>query len=67
MNTIKTVVFDLGGVLVDLDRDRCIGAFRSLGMDAVADLINPYYPAEMIGRLERGGAPSHQWPHAWNP
>ena len=54
MNTIKTVVFDLGGVLVDLDIDRCTGAFRSLGMDAVADLINPYYPAEMIGRLEHG-------------
>ena len=27
MNTIKTVVFDLGGVLVDLDIDRCTGAF----------------------------------------
>lgn len=60
MNTIKTVVFDLGGVLVDLDRDRCIGAFRSLGMDAVADLINPYYPAEMIGRLERGDISFHE-------
>lgn len=44
MNTIKTVVFDLGGVLVDLDIDRCTGAFRSLGMDAVADLINPTTP-----------------------
>lgn len=60
MNTIKTVVFDLGGVLVDLDRDRCIGAFQSLGMDAVADLINPYYPAEMIGRLERGDISFHE-------
>lgn len=60
MNTIKTVVFDLGGVLVDLDRDRCIGAFRSFGMDAVADLINPYYPAEMIGRLERGDISFHE-------
>ena len=60
MNTIKTVVFDLGGVLVELDRDRCIGAFRSLGMDAVADLINPYYPAEMIGRLERGDISFHE-------
>ena len=60
MNTIKTVVFDLGGVLVDLDIDRCTGAFRSLGMDAVADLINPYYPAEMIGRLEHGIISFHE-------
>ena len=60
MNTIKTVVFDLGGVLVDLDIDRCTGAFWSLGMDAGADLINPYYPAEMIGRLERGDLSFHE-------
>lgn len=60
MNKIKNVVFDLGGVLVDLDIDRCIAAFRSLGMDAVADLINPYYPAEMIGRLEHGDISFHE-------
>ena len=48
------------GVLVDLDIDRCTGAFRSLGMDAVADLINPYYPAEMIGRLEHGVISFHE-------
>ena len=29
-------------------------------MDAVADLINPYYPAEMIGRLERGDLSFHE-------
>lgn len=44
MEKIKNVVFDLGGVLVDLDLNRCIAAFRTLGMDAVAELINPYYP-----------------------
>lgn len=60
MNKIKNVVFDLGGVLVDLDIDRCIAAFRSLGMDAVAELINPYYPAEMIGRLEHGEISFHE-------
>lgn len=54
MKEIKNVIFDLGGVLVDLDIERCTAAFRALGMPRVADLINPYYPAEMIGRLERG-------------
>lgn len=29
-------------------------------MPRVADLINPYYPAEMIGRLERGDIPFHE-------
>lgn len=57
---IKNVIFDLGGVLVDLDIDRCTAAFRALGMPRVAALINPYYPAEMIGRLERGDISFHE-------
>ena len=60
MEKIKNVVFDLGGVLVGLDFDRCTAAFRSLGMDAVAELINPCYPAEMIGRLEHGDITFHE-------
>ena len=60
MQQIRNVIFDLGGVLVDLDIDRCTAAFRLLGMNRVADLINPYYPAEMIGRLERGDISFHE-------
>ena len=60
MEKIKNVVFDLGGVLVGLDFDRCTAAFRSLGMDAVAELINPCYPADMIGRLEHGDISFHE-------
>lgn len=60
MEKIKNVVFDLGGVLVGLDFDRCTSAFRSLGMDAVARIISPYYPAEMIGRLEHGDISFHE-------
>ena len=30
MNEIKNVIFDLGGVLVDLDIERCTAAFLSL-------------------------------------
>lgn len=60
MENIENVVFDLGGVLVDLDINRCREAFRRLGMDAVAELINPYYPAEMIGQLEHGLISFHE-------
>ena len=60
MKNIKNVIFDLGGVLVDLDIDRCTAAFRQLGMNRVADLINPCYPAVMIGRLERGDLSFHE-------
>ncbi len=51
---IENVVYDLGGVLVDLDIDRCRAAFRSLGMEAAARLVDPCYPAEVFGQLEEG-------------
>lgn len=60
MENIENVVFDLGGVLVDLDIDRCRDSFRRLGMDAVAELIQPYYPVEMIGQLEHGLISFHE-------
>lgn len=31
---INTIIFDLGGVLLDLDLQRCIKAFDALGLDA---------------------------------
>ena len=37
MEEIDSVVFDLGGVLVDLDAERCIAAFRHLGMPLRTD------------------------------
>ncbi|WP_295936482.1 HAD-IA family hydrolase [uncultured Alistipes sp.] len=60
MENIKNVIYDLGGVLVDLDLDLCLEAFESLGMPKVAALINPYYPAEMIGRMEKGDISFHE-------
>ena len=57
---IKDVVFDLGGVLVDLDIERCRAAFRSLGMKTVAGLLDSFYPVEMIGRLESGKISFHE-------
>lgn len=60
MENIRNVVFDLGGVLVDLDIERCKAAFVRLGMSRVADLIDPYHPAAMIGRLEKGEIDFHE-------
>lgn len=57
---LKNIVFDLGGVLVDLDLEHCIDAFKKLGMPRVAELINPYYPAEMLGKLEKGEITFHE-------
>lgn len=47
------IVFDFGGVLVDLDRQRCIDSFQKLGMD-VAPLIGAYKQNGIFAQLERG-------------
>lgn len=60
MDTIKNVVFDLGGVLVGLDIERCRRAYRRIGMDAVAELLQPYYPVELFGLLEKGEIDPHE-------
>ena len=60
MRGIENVVFDLGGVLVDLDEARCRGALCALGMERIAQIVDPCYPAEMIGRLERGDLSFHE-------
>lgn len=60
LDTLDGVVFDLGGVIVDLDLNRCIAAFERLGMPRIAALVNPYHPAQMIGELEHGLITFHQ-------
>lgn len=36
---IKNIIFDLGGVLVKLERQRCIEAFEKVGMDKVVHYV----------------------------
>lgn len=42
---IKNIIFDLGGVLIDLDKQRCLDSFAAIGFDAT-----PY-----LGRYEQKG------------
>lgn len=54
LSRIKTIIFDIGGVLVDLDFERCIDAFRELGIEGAEQMVSCYHPAEFFGELERG-------------
>ena len=38
---MKALIFDMGGVLVDLDLDACRNAYKALGFD-IADYPNAY-------------------------
>lgn len=54
LQDIKNVIFDLGGVIVDLEMERVCACFREIGMPRMAELMDPCYPAEVNERMERG-------------
>ncbi len=50
-----TIIFDFGGVLVKLDKQRCIDAFEKLGFN-LTPFIGTYAQAGILSRIERGEA-----------
>jgi len=52
---IKAIFFDIGGVLMDLDIDRCIESFRSnCGMERITEFLDPCHQKGPIKALESG-------------
>lgn len=58
---IKNIIFDLGGVLVNLNRERCIESFRDLGADKVLDHITDFSHKGIFGELELGTITTHKF------
>ena len=51
----KAIVFDLGGVLIDLDFDRCVRAFREvLGYERITELLDLSHQKGIYGDMEAG-------------
>ncbi|MCM1076946.1 MAG: HAD family phosphatase [Bacteroides sp.] len=51
---IKNLLFDLGGVIMDLDRDRCVRAFEKLGMKDADSFLGVYGQKGAFLALESG-------------
>jgi len=52
---IKAIVFDMGGVLIDLDPKGCIRAFKEiLGFDRITELLDPFHQKGIYGEMEGG-------------
>ncbi len=51
---IRNIVFDLGGVLVDLHMQRCLDAFHALGFSDAERYVSQWHPAEVLSDFERG-------------
>ncbi len=54
LTTIKNIIFDLGGVVIDLDRQRCVDSFTRIGFPQADKLIDSYHPVDFFNSLERG-------------
>lgn len=79
MQTITTIVFDLGGVLLDLDQGKTLRAFKRLGVDLEdINLESTVFTDYETGKLSsedflqfintklKGNASSEQITEAWN-
>lgn len=55
MKGIKNIIFDFGGVIINLTRNRCIEAFENLGVINVRDqLVNNYQHKDLFMQIEMG-------------
>lgn len=54
MESIKNIIFDLGGVVIDLDRSRAVKALSDLGITDTARLLGEYEQKGPFLKLETG-------------
>lgn len=51
----KAIIFDFGGVLIDLDINDCKEAFRrDLGYEKIDDVLDPCHQKGIVGDMEEG-------------
>ncbi len=58
---IRNIIFDMGGVLLDLDRPRCIAAFERIGFPQANGMLSHYAQTGILGELEAGIATPAQF------
>ena len=54
MKDIRNVVIDLGGVMIDLNRERCVAAFEALDLEGVDNMLGLYRQEEPFLSVETG-------------
>lgn len=51
---IKNLIVDFGGVLIDLDRQRCLENFKKLGLPDVEHALDIYHQQDFFQHYEKG-------------
>lgn len=54
MANIKNIIFDLGGVLLNLDFNKTFAAFKALGVENIEQMYGQHHPSDLFKKLETG-------------
>ena len=54
MAATKNIIFDLGGVLLDIDYQKTIDAFKNLGIENFEEMFSQFKADELFEKLETG-------------
>lgn len=66
-NEIKNLLFDLGGVVVNIDRERCVAAFNRAGMHDADEMLGVYKQNGIFLQLEEGEVTPQEFRDALRP
>ena len=51
---IKTILFDMGGVIITISRDEAVRRFAALGLKDADDWLDAYCQKGIFGEIEEG-------------
>ena len=58
---IKNLLFDLGGVIMDIKRENCVHAFEVMGLRCANELLGEYAQKGVFLQLEEGSITAEQF------
>ncbi|MDE6467676.1 MAG: HAD family phosphatase [Muribaculaceae bacterium] len=58
---IKNLLFDLGGVIIDIERERCVAAFEKLGLPDADSFFGLYAQTGIFMAIEDGSISTEQF------
>lgn len=61
MTETKNIIFDLGGVLLDIDYQRTIDAFKTLGIENFEEMFSRFKADELFENLETGNITENEF------
>ncbi len=54
MSKIKNIIFDFGGVILDLDRENAVNKFKSVGVEKADEYLDKYHQKGIFLQCENG-------------